>query len=190
MRRWWALVPAVAAASAVVFAVSTSTATSALATWTAVPTKPSSQVAAAAASSCKESAPAEAAPTIIEQRGTVAMVLLVDQSWTAACVWSDVDQSSVAGSIEELGPSPTGGDVTITTQLSTWSDVDGAWTAIHGRVGPDVAEVVVTRDSGEPVTATVDGGRFAAWWPGNAAAASVAPYGVDGTALPVALAGR
>ena len=90
------------------------------------------------------------------------MVLLVDQSWTAACVWSEVDQSSVAGSIEELGPSPTGGDVSITTQLSTWSDVDGAWTAIHGRVGPDVAEVVVTRDSGEPVTATVDGGRFAA----------------------------
>ncbi len=44
-----------------------------------------------------------------------------------------------------------------------------------------VTTVVVTRDDGLEVTATVHDGRYAAWWPGPEQAATVTAYRADGT---------
>lgn len=38
----------------------------------------------------------------------------------------------------------------------------------HGNVGEDVAAVTITTPDGQLVEATVQDGRYAAWWPGNA----------------------
>ena len=55
------------------------------------------------------------------------------------------------------------------------------WYSVVGKAGSDVRKVVVTRTEGEPVTASVANGYFVAWWPGDAAGASVVPVLEDGT---------
>ena len=46
------------------------------------------------------------------------------------------------------------------------SDADSSYRDITGRVGSDVASVVLNTRQQGPVEATVHGGYFAAWWPG------------------------
>ena len=108
-------------------------------------------------------------------------MLLVDGSRTSVCLWSEVtdgsESGSVSGSVEEQGPPPSGSQMQVSTQIGTWSDGDGSWTAVHGRVGPDVTRLVVARDHGKPVTATVQDGRFTAWWPGSAVGVQLTGYG-------------
>lgn len=52
-------------------------------------------------------------------------------------------------------------------------DDESPRTVAFGRVGPDAKGVRVTRIDGEPVTATVGVGWWAAWWPAKTMAASI-----------------
>jgi hypothetical protein len=47
------------------------------------------------------------------------------------------------------------------------SGVD-SWSYLHGIVGSDIGRVVIALADGTSVTASVGGGRFAAWWPTGA----------------------
>jgi hypothetical protein len=56
--------------------------------------------------------------------------------------------------------------VTVSAVRSASGDAAGTtWSSI-GRVGSDVASVVINTVEQGPVTATIHDGYFAAWWPG------------------------
>ena len=188
-KRRWLLAAAVVAAAAVALVASTSTAPPAFASWTAVPARPSTADAAEAVHSCDDAVRpgGTPSPVLLERRGDLVMVLVADRGRMAVCLWSKGSRSrgSIAGSVEESGPAPAGRDVDISIELGTWSQGDGAWAAVSGRAGPDVAELVISRDDGGPVTATVQDGRFAAWWPGTGKATTMTAYGSDGSPLGV-----
>jgi len=66
---------------------------------------------------------------------------------------------------------------TLKSGTASWSEGetgDGALTSAFGRVGPDVESVALTLTSGERVEATVSGGWWAVWAPGEAALRSTA----------------
>jgi hypothetical protein len=46
------------------------------------------------------------------------------------------------------------------------SGVD-SWSYLHGNVGSEIGGVVIALADGTNITASVGGGRFAAWWPGE-----------------------
>jgi hypothetical protein len=47
------------------------------------------------------------------------------------------------------------------------SGVD-SWSYLHGLIGSDIGGVVIALADGTSITASVGGGRFVAWWPGEA----------------------
>ena len=55
--------------------------------------------------------------------------------------------------------------------------------SVIGQAAPEVASVSIVRDEGEPVTATVSGGYFLAWWPSSADVVRITAYDEDGNAL-------
>ena len=54
----------------------------------------------------------------------------------------------------------------------------------HGNVGEDVAAVTITTPDGQLVEATVQDGRYAAWWPGTVFSSDVEGSGVEGRGGP------
>jgi hypothetical protein len=55
--------------------------------------------------------------------------------------------------------------------------------SIIGDMAPEVASVIIEREEGEPVTATVRGGYFLAWWPSDADIVRITAYDEEGNAL-------
>jgi hypothetical protein len=48
-----------------------------------------------------------------------------------------------------------------------------SWSYLHGSVGSDVGGVVIDLADGTNITASLGGGRFAAWWPGEVVATRI-----------------
>ena len=55
--------------------------------------------------------------------------------------------------------------------------------SVIGEAAPEVASVIIEREEGEPVTATVSGGYFLAWWPSSADFVRITAYDNDGNTL-------
>jgi len=55
--------------------------------------------------------------------------------------------------------------------------------SVIGEAAPDVASVIIEREDGEPVTATVRGGYFLAWWPSSADIVRITAYDEEGNTL-------
>lgn len=55
--------------------------------------------------------------------------------------------------------------------------------SVIGQAAPEVASVIIERGEGEPVTATMSGGYFLAWWPSSADIVRITAYDEDGNAL-------
>jgi len=55
--------------------------------------------------------------------------------------------------------------------------------SVIGQAAPEVASVIIERGEGEPVTATVSGGYFLAWWPSSADIMRITAYDNDGNVL-------
>lgn len=55
--------------------------------------------------------------------------------------------------------------------------------SVIGQAAPEVARVIIEREDGEPVTATVHGGYFLAWWPSSAHIVRITAYDEDGNTL-------
>ncbi|WP_240674860.1 hypothetical protein [Cellulomonas endophytica] len=195
-RRLWATAPLAAAAAVVAGVLLTAGPPQpAFATWTATPQAPDAGAAALAETSCRSGAPAGTRPRAVlaEQRGVVVLTVLEDRDgpWSTGCVWSRHDQAegSIAGATEVEPPAPAPGGLALVGQVSTWSQEDGDWSVVWGWAGAGVERVVVDREVGGPVTATVTDGWFAAWWPTQAQAATLTPYAADGTAGPAVAGG-
>jgi hypothetical protein len=60
------------------------------------------------------------------------------------------------------------------------SGVD-SWSYLHGLIGSDIGGVVISLADGTNITASVGGGRFAAWWPGEIQPARILGFDRAGT---------
>ncbi len=69
--------------------------------------------------------------------------------------------------------------------MSAEGSPDGAppLRSVIGQAAPEVASVIIERENGEPVTATVRGGYFLAWWPSSADIVRITAYDEDGNTL-------
>lgn len=137
---------------------------------------------------------------VVDQRGRAAMLFYAKRTpigiATNLCLGA-VDQfgtylggggGSGLGATEE----PADGPIRIVTGVRNtrhgpdiWTMIRGGdtYTAVAGTLHAEIARVVVQRDTGGPVTASINDGFFAAWWPGTASATWYEAYDGDGTML-------
>ena len=50
---------------------------------------------------------------------------------------------------------------------------EDSWSYLHGNVGSEIGGVVIALADGTNITASLGGGRFAAWWPGEVVATRI-----------------
>ena len=181
-RRWPFAVAGIAAIAVVgLIAADTFRPVPAYASWTAGPTTVTAKEQAIAGAACINQARTPGADVVLaERRGEWIGVAAVTENFlTATCIVYFPVAASRAGEVLSAtsggqGAVPTGGEFT-DGSISTFSGggVFGLRTSPPvafniGDVGDDVAAVDITTPDGEVVHATVDDGRFIAWWPGTA----------------------
>jgi hypothetical protein len=179
-RRWVYLVPVAAGLAALLAVVGLpGRQDSAYAGWTAMPTGVSVHDSAKVGDRCMATSKEEfgdelsriGALTVVlaERRGQWTYALLANGNNVADCLQNQnttVDTSIGQSSGSEVAPRPTVRGVTTITMTGSTADGGGSFWTAYGRAGTDVAKVVVNGPIG-PVTATVTGGYWAAWWPGE-----------------------
>lgn len=156
---------------------------SALASWTPTPEPLSPAETSAAASTCRGDfgIPASGEATLLaERRGKWTYVLISGPKGEGAClmrndvVGHDPSGHDVLGNFEYDTnlDAPTVVRDRMIEMGSTATSIDEGWlrddswlTWTSGYVGSDVTGVTVHTPSGFDVEASVDNGRFAAWWP-------------------------
>lgn len=141
-----------------------------LASWTATPAglDSSSRNGGAAEKWCldaskggqDDSAPAKISNADI--RGSVASMVVTRAGATTYCL-AGSDGSGVSMALDTVAAGAAADAVTLDTLGARGSD-SGQFNYALGSVGADVREVTV-RDSGQTVQATVQDGRWTAWWP-------------------------
>lgn len=181
-------VPRLAAAAAVV-AVGTGLALvpwspggdAAYATWTAAPTALDAGEAAASAKACRKSQAdgagassaqrlADAGTAIAERRGAWTLVLLTDQRGLAAMCVTDESRPVFRSSFGYLATEAARSDGTspVSANVLGVGVVDGnALSLASGPADRDVTAVTYTSPEHGEVSATVSGGHFAFWLPGD-----------------------
>jgi hypothetical protein len=192
-RRRRALVPAALATAAVVALTTVLGGGSAFADWSAVPTVLPAATAAAAATTCRSNlgiGDPGLRVVLGEQRGGWTYVLLDGPGGEGACLMPDhmvgtsdatARRSGFFGTYDtehEEAPTPARdsivetesmvGVVTVPGRLPLRT-VDGLFTWTTGYAGRDVARVTVDPPVGPDVVASLEGGRFSAWWPSGRA---------------------
>ena len=145
---------------------------SAYASWTAVPRPASAAESARWGSWCldmhAEGTHHGYEVRLVEARGPYAYVVLGgSQGYEATCLFQEKgDGNHEASGFSAPLPQQPPRDGLVTNSVRAVAD-DGNKSAfeVTGRAGPDVASVVFDID-GIQVSATLDNGHFAAWWPG------------------------
>lgn len=183
-RRWHLLVPIGlmgalgAAISALVLGGG-----SAFASWTATPERLTSAETSAAAATCRTNfgmSESGEATLVAERRGKWTYVLISEPTAEASCLMrNDVVGKNPSGQLfgssdTEPPEAPTVTRDRIDETGSMAGSVDEGWlrrdtwlTWTYGYVGRDVVGVTVHTPLGFDVEASVDKGRFAAWWPSD-----------------------
>jgi hypothetical protein len=105
---------------------------------------------------------------VVDRRGPWTFVLIeggVDGGFEATCMYNDSGSGKAfSGSlgITAAGAVPSN---TVVAGIRGNGGVDNTYSWSTGRVGSDVASVVINTVEKGPVKATVHDGHFAAWWP-------------------------
>jgi hypothetical protein len=192
-RRRRVLVPVALLAAATVALSTVLGGGSAFADWKATPVPLSPTTAAAAATTCRSALGVRDQSTrlvIGERRGGWTYVLLDGPREEGSCLMPDdlVGASGVkarrSGYFGSYDPNPpkaptpardsiieygsTGGAVSVPGRLSIGT-IDGWFTWVTGYAGSDVTRVTVDPPVGPDVQASLEDGRFAAWWPAGEA---------------------
>lgn len=153
----------------------------AFATWTAAPSGMSAQDRASASASCRDEQKSgspefrdelsTATTAISERRGAWTLVVLAGQDgFSALCITDDSTRlfQDFFGSIGKTPsadrPTPRGLTATV---LGTGSADGNELSVAAGLAGPDVTALTYTSPTRGKVKATVSGGQFALWLPGN-----------------------
>ena len=187
------LVPAALLATAVVGLSTFLGGGAAFADWTATPTPLAPQTAVAAAATCRAgmAMPPEISRVLVgERRGGWTYVLLDGTAGEGACLMpDDLVGADVAGDrearffgsydAEHVDPPEPAPDGLVETESMTGTvplpgrlpltTVDGLFVWVTGYAGSDVTRVVVDPPVGPDVVASLQDGRFAAWWPAGKA---------------------
>lgn len=156
---------------------------SALASWTPTPELLTPAETSAAATTCRADLgiPAsEEATQLAERRGKWTYVLISEPNAEGTClmrndlVGQDPAGHEVFGNYDTDPEVPTVARDRIVEMGSTAASIDEGWfreegwlTWTYGYVGSDVTGVTVHTPLGFDVEASVDNGRFAAWWPSD-----------------------
>lgn len=145
--------------------------------WTPEPEALTTGAAAEAATTCRAAleVPDRVERIVVaERRGEWTYVLLAGAGAQAACLLPDdvlgqerPAQGGYFGSYDTDAPAPPSlapDGIEETTSMEGSTD-EGWFTWAEGYVGSDVVGVTVRTSSGREIEASVEGGRFAAWWP-------------------------
>lgn len=185
-RPWIAVAAGLTAVGAVVGAVAIAAPVAptdaAYASWTATPSSVAAAERGLAGHACLESAQYPDAEVVLaERRGDWIAVVAVDDDADGpvdvTCIVGlpagSTDPFVTSSAAGGQGAVPTGGEFTegSFSEFSSWT-VPGAEASptasfTVGHVGPDVTALDITGPDGDVVHATVDDGRFVAWWPGR-----------------------
>jgi hypothetical protein len=155
-----------AAAAVVAMAMLASNATPAFAGWTPTPIRPTPGHVTTASQKC-----GLGIPVLTETRGPYTAAVYATPSGIGTCLQGQ--SVSFSGTVN--GPAEAvvaAGQIQTFVSSSTDSSGDG-FTVLDGRVGAGVTAVAVERASRIPITATVSGGWYLAWWPESAHATAV-----------------
>ncbi len=157
---------------------------SAFATWTAVPDEADPAVTTSAADACWDTAldpaPARLPLVAVDQRGRVAVALFSDGVSLADCMLVDGVRSAASFGAE-ITSEPAAGAIQVFNHGRY--DRESVIHIFSGAVGSDVASLLVRRDDGVDVTATVAAGVFVVWWPAENDAATFTSLDAAGNVL-------
>lgn len=120
-----------------------------------------------------------------DQRGELILAFFTDGHIYADCtIQQDGERGYGAIGLGELDAGPFG-VLRIVGGMTAEGSADGVppLRSVIGQAVPEVASVIIEREEGEPVTATVSGGYFLAWWPSSADILRITAFDSDGNAL-------
>lgn len=150
----------------------------AFASWTPTASTLSASDEANAGKSCRhelsdaDPAAGQTDTALADRRGDwTTVVLSGDTGFSGLCItdastgWFRKDMIGSAG--VATGPNPVGARSVVATDLGTGTMAAGDISLAAGFAGPQVAGITVDTESHGVVTATVAGGRFALWFPGD-----------------------
>ena len=175
----------IASSAAVVFGVVGIGEQAAFAGWTSTPTPAAAGQTATATAACQArlraagSSAADSPVSLVDTRGPFTLLVFGDSASTALCV-SGATFTSITPSEPPAVPAVSSGNVVV-GHASYTSRNGQPYTLIEGQVGSSVTGVGLVLGDGSHVTATVNGGRFAAWWPGVDGIASAQVTTAQGT---------
>lgn len=126
---------------------------------------------------------AQAKVVIAEQRGSSAYALLeADNGATFSCLGPLAeDDAWLAGGAEVGRPALADPRGILVVSSGDSGSTDRSIASVEGHVGADVASIVLHTVAQGEVTATVEDGRFAAWWPGPEWGVTAGPGSVAAT---------
>ena len=120
-----------------------------------------------------------------DQRGEVILAFFTDGHIYADCtIQQNGERGYGAIGLGELEGGPLG-LLRVVGGVSAEGSSDGVppLRSVIGQAASEVASVIIEREEGEPVTATVRGGYFLAWWPSSAEIVRITAYDEDGDTL-------
>lgn len=151
----------------------------AFAGWSTSPTPPASGQLRSAEATCGKLDPrlAHLTPTVADTRGPFTMLVYAQGNVVRSCIGRRRGEGAPAASLgstrSRLKVSPVAAGAIgwrQVTGIAPGTDAPGEPPAsfVDGQAGEDVTAVTLELEDGRSVQATVAGGWFAAWWPGNA----------------------
>ena len=120
-----------------------------------------------------------------DQRGEVILAFFTDGRIYADCtIQQDGERGYGVIGLGEI-EGERSGTLRVLGGMSADGSSDGVppLRSVIGDMAPEVASVIIEREEGEPVTATVRGGYFMAWWPSDADIVRITAYDEEGNAL-------
>jgi hypothetical protein len=170
------------------------------AAWQPTPTKPDATTRKAATDRCPgitDAGPEATVPgssvrysqlplMVQDQRGPVALFIFGDGTTFVHClVWPNGDGTySAVGGTAAYPAHEMPGRLELETVSQSWAAASPEPIEIVSMYGrTDAQRVVVTRDDGVSVVATVADGAFVAWWPGSSSPIAIVAYDAQGGAV-------
>jgi hypothetical protein len=203
--RAFALLSLPLAVVAVVITTQMGAPAAALASWSAIPTAVDPALVSAVIASCHRPIESDASaeerafqetlqvlPKVaVDQRGTAAAVLFAERQPEGVASMVCLGAADGSGVVRTLGSgggvgvqeAPASGPLRLFGTTSIWSSGGTRLTSAEGSVEPEVTEVMVSRKGGSDVMATISGGFWLAWWPGDPEVVTVRAFAADGSEI-------
>jgi hypothetical protein len=157
-----------------------------LQSWSAIPLAPDERIATEAIKSnvCHATDVAGPVSVVLQDRRTVltAAFLVAGPGWTGSCLLTLANGNAI-GSSGNLASLPAMGQAVALDESANGGVGDGNASLAGGRSIDAVVAVSVELVDGRVVTASVGGGHWLAWWPGDVAITQLVATGADGAVL-------